>query len=74
MSIVMTRCPVTGRAVSTGIDTASVIVDSLPDVAVRMHCRECGHEHLWRKRDTWLAQSAPAAGATDALYTGFRSN
>lgn len=65
MSVVMTRCPVTGRAVSTGIDTASVIVESLPDVAVRMRCPECGREHHWRRRDTWLAHSVPAAREAD---------
>jgi hypothetical protein len=65
MSVVMTRCPVTGRSVSTGIDTASVIVDSLPDVAVRMRCSACGSEHIWRKRDTWLAHNVVPDGATD---------
>ena len=61
----MTRCPSTGRAVSTGIDTASVIVDSLPDVAVRMRCPACGGEHAWRKRDTWLAHNAESHHPTD---------
>ena len=65
MSVIMTRCPVTGRAVSTGIDTASVIVDSLPDVAVRMRCPACGNEHIWRKRDTWLAHNVVPEAATD---------
>jgi len=55
MSVVMTRCPATGRPVSTGINTSSVIIDSLPDVGVRMRCPACGGEHVWRKRDTWLA-------------------
>ena len=59
MSLVMTRCPATGRAVSTGIDTGSVIVDSLPDVGIRMRCPACGGEHFWRKRDTWLAHNVP---------------
>jgi hypothetical protein len=54
MSVVMTRCPATGRPVSTGIDTNSVVVDSLPDVGIRMRCPACGGEHMWRKRDTWL--------------------
>jgi len=55
MSAVMTRCPNTGRAVSTGITTASVHFDSLPDVGVRMRCSACGRDHLWRRRDAWLA-------------------
>jgi hypothetical protein len=65
MSVIMTRCPSTGRAVSTGIDTASVVVDSLPDVAVRMRCPACSGEHLWRKRDTWLAHNVGADQPTD---------
>ena len=55
MSVLMIRCPVTSKAVSTGIDTSSVIVDSLPDVGIRMPCSACGGQHVWRKRDTWLA-------------------
>ena len=65
MSLVMTRCPSTGRAVSTGIDTASVIVDSLPDVGIRMHCPACGGEHMWRKRDIWLAHNVAPQQAAD---------
>jgi hypothetical protein len=61
----MTRCPVTGRAVSTGIDTSSVIVESLPDVGVRMRCQACGGEHMWRKRDTWLAHDRGPDRTTD---------
>jgi hypothetical protein len=55
MGVIMMRCPATGKAVSTGIDTSSVIVDSLPDVSIRMPCPACGGEHVWRKHDTWLA-------------------
>ncbi len=59
MSAVMTRCPATGRAVSTGIHTRSVILESLPDIGIRMRCSACGGEHVWRKRDVWVAQDAP---------------
>jgi len=55
MTAIMTRCPVTSRAVPTGLHTRSVKFDSLPDVGIRMRCPACGEEHMWRKRDVWLA-------------------
>jgi predicted RNA-binding Zn-ribbon protein involved in translation (DUF1610 family) len=66
MSTVMTRCPNTGRAVSTGINTASVKFDSLPDVGVRMLCPACGREHVWRKREAWLAHDATLIQSSDS--------
>ena len=45
MSTVMIRCPVTGRAVSTAIETEPVTFRKLPTVAGRMHCPACERDH-----------------------------
>ena len=47
MSAVMIRCPITGRAVSTAIETEPSVFRKLPKVAARMHCPACGQDHVW---------------------------
>jgi hypothetical protein len=55
MSSVMIRCPATGRAVSTAIETESSVFRKLPRVAARMHCPACGQDHVWSVSSAWLA-------------------
>ena len=55
MSAVMIRCPVTGRAVSTEIETEPSVFHKLPKVSARMHCPTCGQEHVWTIGSAWLA-------------------
>ena len=55
MSSVMIRCPVTGRAVSTAIETEPSVFRMLPKVAARMHCPACGRDHVWTVSSAWLA-------------------
>jgi hypothetical protein len=55
MSAVMIRCPNTGRAISTQIETEAVVFRSLPHVDSRTACPACGHDHVWTKREAWLA-------------------
>ena len=56
MGTVMIRCPRTGRAVSTGIETELSVFSRLPEVAARTHCPICGAEHVWTAREAWLAE------------------
>jgi hypothetical protein len=55
MSSVMIRCPATGHAVSTGIETEPVVFRRLPKVTARMRCPACGQEHAWNVGVAWLA-------------------
>jgi hypothetical protein len=54
MSMVMIRCPVTGRAVSTAIETEPATFRNLPTVAGRMHCPACELDHTWTISSAWL--------------------
>jgi endogenous inhibitor of DNA gyrase (YacG/DUF329 family) len=54
MSLVMTLCPTTGRAVSTGIETEASVLRKLPKLAARMRCPACGQEHVWVTSSAWL--------------------
>jgi hypothetical protein len=55
MSAVMIRCPVTGCAVSTAIETEPSVFRKLPEVTARMHCPACGQDHAWTVSSAWLA-------------------
>jgi len=56
MAAVMIRCPRTGRAVSTAIETEPSVFSRLPEVAGRMRCPVCGEEHTWMASEAWLAE------------------
>jgi endogenous inhibitor of DNA gyrase (YacG/DUF329 family) len=55
MGIIMIKCPVTGRDVSTGIETIGI--EELPAVTAKMVCPACGRVHDWIKTNAWLADS-----------------
>ena len=56
MGAVMIRCPRTGRAVSTEIETEPSVFSRLPEVAGRMRCPDCGEEHIWTRQRGWLQE------------------
>ena len=55
MSLMMIRCPDTGRAVSTEIEIEPAVFRKLPTVAARMQCPACGRDHVWTISSAWLA-------------------
>ncbi len=63
MGAVTIRCPRTGHAISTGIETEPSVFDRLPAVAASVRCSACGEEHFWTTRDAWLAE--PMLACTD---------
>jgi hypothetical protein len=54
MGAVTIRCPRTGRAVSTEIETEAADFSRLPAVVARMRCPLCGDEHSWTASEAWL--------------------
>ena len=56
MGAVMIRCPRSGRAVSTEIETEPSVFSRLPEVAGRMRCPVCGDEHIWSASEAWLEE------------------
>jgi hypothetical protein len=61
MAPIWTRCSNTGRAVQTGITTAMVNFNTLPDVAVPMCCVACGETHAWRPSTAWIQEGTVMA-------------
>ena len=54
MASVMIKCPATGRAVSTAIETEPTVFRKLPEVSARMCCPACGRDHTWTVSSAWL--------------------
>lgn len=54
MSMIMIRCPETGREISTGIECEDDDFRKLPFVITQTICLSCGREHSWSKSETWL--------------------
>ena len=52
----MIRCPRTGHAVSTEIETEPGDFGRLPEVAARMRGPVCGEEHIWSASQAWLQE------------------
>jgi len=55
MSAVMIKCPVTGKAVSTAIETEASSFRRLPKVTAHMRCPACGRDHEWTVSSAWLS-------------------
>jgi hypothetical protein len=56
MSLILIKCPQTGRAVSTGIEVDRASFNALPDVEVETRCPACAGTHIWSKGDAWLSE------------------
>jgi hypothetical protein len=63
MATVMIRCPQTGRAVATGIETEPEDFKRFPRVESRSTCPACGREHVWNVADAFLSSDAEQTAA-----------
>lgn len=60
-SIVMVRCPATGRELSTGVAMDAATFKRLPDIRSQIKCPVCGLDHDWSTREAWLGKPPPSA-------------
>ena len=59
MAMIVIKCPNTGRAVATGVETDPHSFDILPDVGAALACPACGGRHVWFRSDARLAAYSP---------------
>src|SRR5262245_49116636 len=57
-SIVMVRCPATGRELSTGVEMDAATFKQLAEIRSRIKCPVCGLDHDWSTREAWLGNPA----------------
>jgi hypothetical protein len=48
MPNVMINCPILKVAVPTGLDTETVVFESLPSIELPFKCPSCGRTHQWK--------------------------
>jgi hypothetical protein len=69
MSDILIFCPVTAEPVQTGLDTETVVFESLPPIAIPLLCTQCGQTHYWRPAQAWVNEpSSPDAIAINGKY------
>jgi hypothetical protein len=54
MPRIMITCPIYGKAIETGLTSEQVILDTLSDVTIPVHCPACLKVHKWRPMDAWI--------------------
>jgi hypothetical protein len=57
MAMIMIRCPATGHAAFTGIETDASCVNFIPPINARLKCPCCGDTHVWSILDAELTAS-----------------
>jgi hypothetical protein len=67
-SVVMVRCPTTGRELSTGVEMDTATFERLPDIHSRIKCPLCRVNHDWSTREAWLANPAPSVPTLAWLF------
>jgi hypothetical protein len=55
MAAILTKCPKTARWIHTGIDSNTVVFETLPNVSVPVRCTACDTTHYWTPADAWVA-------------------
>jgi hypothetical protein len=60
VSVVMVRCPNTGRELSTGIEMDAATFEQLPDIRSHIECPVCRLDHIWSTRKAWLGNPPPS--------------
>jgi len=65
MGVVVIKCPVTGHAVSTGIELEETTFEALPNVSSSTICSDCGRRHSWTKAEAWLSDGSALDGSRE---------
>ena len=73
VSVVMVRCPNTGRELSTGVEMDEATFEQLSDIRSEMKCPVCGLDHVWSTREAWLGNPVPSAPALPWLFINNRT-
>jgi len=72
-SIVMVKCPTTGREISTGVEMDAATFERLPDIHSHIKCPLCRFDHDWSTREAWLGNPAPSVPTLAWLFINNQS-
>lgn len=54
MPNILIRCPASGKAIETGLDTETIIFETLPSIELPASCADCGQVHYWKPHQAWV--------------------
>jgi hypothetical protein len=57
MGVVWTKCPVTGQAIDTRIETDDASFHRFPPFIGHVFCPHCKTDHEWTKDSAWVADA-----------------
>jgi hypothetical protein len=59
MGVLIIKCPVTGKEISTGVETDADGFARMPNLVAYAHCTHCMTDHAWRPLDATLVDMWP---------------
>ena len=69
MPNILILCPVRAEPVQTGLDTETVNFETLPPLAMPLHCPACGQTHYWQPAGAWVNKpNSPGALTINGKY------
>lgn len=66
MAMMMIICPLTGRSVSTGLETDGESFTQIPHAPLLVDCSACGGAHEWALLNAWLTDNPPPPAAANS--------
>jgi cytochrome c-type biogenesis protein CcmH/NrfF len=63
MGMIVTKCPVTGHTIDTGIETDADTFKRITTIASRVWCPHCQSEHEWSAADASIAEEGAGSAA-----------
>jgi hypothetical protein len=73
VSVVLGRCPNTGRELSTGVEMDAATFERLPDIRSQITCLVCNLDHTWSAREARLGNPVPSLPTLPWLFMNNQS-
>jgi len=63
MATIFTTCPVSGRKISTGVETDAESFAQMPEFVARVLCPYCKVDHNWTKHNSFIVEDGAGSAA-----------
>jgi len=72
LGVMMVRCPITGRELSTGVQMDARTFEQLPETRTQLTCPICKIDHVWSTREAWFDNPPPSVPEIAWLFLNNR--
>lgn len=63
MGTIFTTCPISGREISTGVETDAEAFARIPEFVARVLCPYCKVDHNWTKHNSFIVDGGAGTSA-----------